>query len=517
MLNVLVPLLLGFSTLPRMDMTKKYDYVVVGAGASGMSFVDTLLSHSSEPLSIVLLDKRTAPGGHWNDAYGFVTLHQPARNYGVESTPLESGIKHPELLASREEVLAYYRTLLDTWRANGHDVDFVGGAAYDFASSTYTTADGSTATVAAPARKVVDARFTENDLPLHVRPKFAYNAEAIDLIPPNELPERDAAAAREARYCVLGAGKTGQDTVLYLRRVLKVPLEHILWVMPTPVWITARDPPPTTKQITCMEFIDVALEAHAAAGAPADAAAGDAFLQRAFERLEADGRIYRIHPTAPPGKFMDATLNAEEVALLRECAPSICTGKGRVASIGDDGALTFAGGEVVPLPWAGAADGTPSPPTTFVHCTAGAFNFGASAAEAARPIFTSDDRITVQEVFQFPGFCFNGAVIAWLECQSQMSRDEKNRLCEMPPPADGPPAAPPLGPVAGNLGPLTAGHPLLVSLRNLRRWYATPGMGEWLHSLRLFSLRMNGYSLEEGRALAERNHAGLVDAGIERS
>ena len=40
-------------------------------------------------------------------------------------------------------------------------------------------------------------------------------------------------------------------------------------------------------------------------------------------------------------------------------------------------------------------------------------------------------------------------------------------------------------------------------------------MGEWLHSLRLFSLTMNGYSLAEGRALAEKNHAALVAAGVE--
>ena len=71
-----------------------------------------------------------------------------------------------------------------------------------------------------------------------------------------------------------------------------------------------------------------------------------------------------------------------------------------------------------------------------------------------------------------------------------------------------------LGPVAGTIGALDAGHPLLVSLRNLRRWYATDGMGEWLHGLRLFSLTMNGYSLEEGKALAEKNYEGLVKAGI---
>jgi len=39
-------------------------------------------------------------------------------------------------------------------------------------------------------------------------------------------------------------------------------------------------------------------------------------------------------------------------------------------------------------------------------------------------------------------------------------------------------------------------------------------MGEWLHSLRLFSLTMNGYTLEEGRALVERNVKGLIEAGV---
>ena len=68
---------------------------------------------------------------------------------------------------------------------------------------------------------------------------------------------------------------------------------------------------------------------------------------------------------------------------------------------------------------------------------------------------------------------------------------------------------------SGLLGALGRGHPLLVSLRNLRRWYATPGMGEWLHGLRLFSLTMNGYTLDEGKALIAKVHDGLVAAGIE--
>ena len=178
---------------------------------------------------------------------------------------------------------------------------------------------------------------------------------------------------------------------------------------------------------------------------------------------------------------------------------------------------------------------------------AGAFNFGASAAEPKRPVWGGEGgrKITVQDIYQFPGFCFNGAVIAWLEAQARsrpisplaqaspsaptpslvpgrrvqthLSADEKNARCELPPPPPPPGGgAPPpaLGATAGVVGALEAGHPLLVSLRNLGRWYDTPGMGEWLHSLRLFSLTNNGYSLEEGRALAARLREGLAAAGV---
>ena len=63
------------SRIPEMT-AGAVDYLVVGAGASGMAFVDTLLLHKTEPVSVLLLDKRTQPGGHWQDAYDFATLHR---------------------------------------------------------------------------------------------------------------------------------------------------------------------------------------------------------------------------------------------------------------------------------------------------------------------------------------------------------------------------------------------------------------------------------------------------------
>ena len=61
------------------------DYLVVGAGASGVAFVDALVAEAD--VEVTMLDRRPAPGGHWLDAYPFVRLHTPSAYYGVNSLP----------------------------------------------------------------------------------------------------------------------------------------------------------------------------------------------------------------------------------------------------------------------------------------------------------------------------------------------------------------------------------------------------------------------------------------------
>ena len=65
------------------------DYLIVGSGAVGMAFADVLLSETEATITIV--DRYPAPGGHWNVAYPFVTLHQPSAFYGVSSKELGKG------------------------------------------------------------------------------------------------------------------------------------------------------------------------------------------------------------------------------------------------------------------------------------------------------------------------------------------------------------------------------------------------------------------------------------------
>src|SRR5215831_19317442 len=69
------------------DMAKiETDYLVVGAGASGLAFADTLVAEAEAEVTVI--DRRHGPGGHWQDAYPFVRLHSPSAFYGVNSLAL---------------------------------------------------------------------------------------------------------------------------------------------------------------------------------------------------------------------------------------------------------------------------------------------------------------------------------------------------------------------------------------------------------------------------------------------
>ncbi len=90
------------------------DYLIVGAGAVGMAFADSVLAADTNA-TMVIVDRHDRPGGHWNDAYPFVRLHQPSSMYGVNSAQLGSGvIDHSGLnagfheLASGHEVLSHF-------------------------------------------------------------------------------------------------------------------------------------------------------------------------------------------------------------------------------------------------------------------------------------------------------------------------------------------------------------------------------------------------------------------------
>ena len=118
------------------------DYLVVGAGAMGMAFTDALIDHAD--VHVTLVDRRHAAGGHWQDAYPFVQLHQASLFYGVASTVLGSGAVQqsgPEAglqeRARQSEIQAYYDDILHRRFIGSGRVTFLGGSEYHTDGSSH--------------------------------------------------------------------------------------------------------------------------------------------------------------------------------------------------------------------------------------------------------------------------------------------------------------------------------------------------------------------------------------------
>jgi hypothetical protein len=195
------------SSADGVPVSLETDYLVIGAGAVGMAFVDELL-HGDRRAQVVLVERRATPGGHWNDAYPFVRLHQPALYYGVNSEPLGDG---GEDLVSKGQILGYYDRVLQKLLRTRRLV---------FLPQSHHEGEGRVRSLVAPARRyavrfrrrLVDGTYTGITVPSTTAPRYEVD-EGVDLCPVNGI----AALARpRRRYVVIGAGKTGMDAALHL-------------------------------------------------------------------------------------------------------------------------------------------------------------------------------------------------------------------------------------------------------------------------------------------------------------
>ena len=171
----------------------KTDYLVVGAGAMGMAFTDALIDHAD--VHVTLVDRRHAPGGHWQDAYPFVQLHQASLFYGVASTVLGSGEVQqggPEAglqeRARRAEIQHYYDTILHRRFIGSGRVTFLAGSEYhnDGSSHLVTSRVSGETTSVDVRRRVVDATYLSPTIPATTPPPFGI-ADGVRVVAINEL------------------------------------------------------------------------------------------------------------------------------------------------------------------------------------------------------------------------------------------------------------------------------------------------------------------------------------------
>ncbi|OBA61743.1 hypothetical protein A5647_11020 [Mycobacterium sp. 1100029.7] len=291
------------------------DYLVVGAGAMGMAFLDTLVSETEA--RVVVVDRNDVPGGHWTAAYPFVRLHQPSVFYGVNSLRLgrdtidqagwNQGLYE---LASAGEVCGYYdhvmrQQLLPTGRVHYFPMSEYLGA------GRFATLSGAEHTVTV-TRRVVDATYMHVTVPA-MRPPPYEVAPGVACIPPNDLPGRPA----HEHYVVVGAGKTGIDTCLWLLGHGIAP-QRLTWIMPRDSWLLDR----ATMQPGSMFADRIKSGFIAQLRAIRDATSPDDL----FTRLEEAGTLLRIDPAVRPTMYRCATVTRTELEQLRRIADIVRQG-----------------------------------------------------------------------------------------------------------------------------------------------------------------------------------------------
>jgi hypothetical protein len=368
-------------------MTETCDYLVKGAGAFAMAFVDTLLRETGA--TVLMVDRRHAPGGHWNDAYPFVRLHQPSACYGVASRKLgldridSSGFnKGYYELASGIEVAGYFHavmqeTFLPSGRVRYYPMSEVsdGGEIKSLLSGERTAV-----TV---KKKFVDATHLETSVPqTHTR---AYSvADGFTCIPPNDLPR---IAPQFGCFTVLGAGKTALDTVSWLLAG-GAPADRIAWVLPRDPWVVNRKMFQPGEELFETGMTALADQYEISARAKT--------IREICEQMEEAGNWMRLDKAVWPTMFHAATLTDNEMSHLRQVER--CIRKGRVRAL-ERGRMVLDEGAV-----------DVEPDTLFVDCTARGLSRNVNDTT---PVF-SRGRIDLQMIRIYQP-TFSGALIAHME------------------------------------------------------------------------------------------------------
>lgn len=369
------------------------DYLVVGAGAAGMAFVDALVDHAD--VRVALVDRRPAPGGHWLAAYPFVRLHQASVFYGVASTVLGGRVQTdgPERglheRATQPEIVDYYAAVLDRLVATGR-VEFLPGTEYAGGRTVGTAATGERLTV--PERcRIVDATYLSPAIPAESPAPFAVAPDAR-VVPVNDLPR---AVDLPSQYVVVGSGKTATDAIVWLLGRGTDP-GAICWVRPRDPWMLNR----AVVQPDPAVFLGMAADIM-------ESAARSSSLVEVFHRLEEAGVMLRIDRSVTPTMAKTPTLASWELDLLRTVDHVVRRGHVRAV---ERGRLHFAGTQL------SIADDA-----VVVHCAADGLRLRPTV-----PVW-APGAITLQPIRSgFP--CFGAALIGYLEATRDDDAD-KNRLC----------------------------------------------------------------------------------------
>jgi hypothetical protein len=378
------------------------DYLIIGSGAMGMAFADVLLTETDA--SMIIIDKHHKPGGHWNDAYPFVRLHQPSDFYGVSSHELSKGRKDQigfnkglNELASGAAVSAYFDEIMQHHFLPSGRVAYYPMCEYHGDNSFSSLLTGVHYEVNVK-KKIVDCTYLKTSVPSTHKPNFSLS-EGVHFMPLNELPGINNPPAG---FVVIGGGKTGIDACLWLLEN-NVDPEKITWIVSRDSWLLSRE-----KTQPTAEFFEATI------GAQADqfeAIAQSSSVDNLFDRLEAAGIFVRIDQNQKPTMFHGATISQLELEAMRQ-----------IKNVVRMGHVQHIGYKEITL-----QDGKIPTSTKHVHIDCSARAISNLAIE---PIFQGK-LIKPQTVRAYQPV-FSAALIAYVEVTYEADK-KKNQLCQVVP------------------------------------------------------------------------------------
>lgn len=416
------------------------DYLVVGAGAMGMAFVDTLLTDTKDT-KIAIVDRYARPGGHWTIAYPFVRLHQPSDFYGVNSRRLGEGQidqvgwnKGLYELAGVDEICAYYSTVMQRTFLPSGRVTYYPKHEY-LSGGTFRSLVTDQKFQVTENTRIVDATYMKVRVPAMAPPLY-HVSKGVTLITPNDLPK---ITRPHKEYAVVGAGKTGIDACLWL-------LSHgvdpglIRWIIPRDSWFIPRgalQPGPGFEKSNAASITATNTSIMAATS-----------LDDLFRRLESHAQLKRLDERVKPTMFRCASVSLAELDQIKKLSKIVR--QGRVVRLDVD-KVTLERASYVP-----------TPDTLYIDCTADAL-----ARLEPVPVFQGN-QITLQSV-RYCQQVFSAAFIAHVETAYD-DEQKKNELCHVV------------------LHPDKCADYLSVTMEshlNGLRWAAEPKTAAWLSQARL--------------------------------
>jgi hypothetical protein len=427
------------------------DYLVVGAGALGMSFVDSVIDHSDA--DVVMVERRHRPGGHWLDAYPFVQLHQPSRYYGVNSIPLGQDRLEPDGMdagfyerASGAEICGYFDEVMrHRFLASGR-VRFFPMCDY-LGERRFRSRVTDRVTDVTVRSHVVDATYMASRVPATDPAPFDV-ADGVRCVPVGELTRLEIPAAG---YVIVGGGKTALDAICWLLDRGTDP-DDITWSRPRDSWILNRAFFQPGQPQT---FAGVVLQLEAMVESES--------VQQVFERLERAEVMLRTDRAVVPTMMKGGTVSVGELEQLRRIENVVRLG--HVDRI-EPYQIVLEQGSI-----------PTTPDHLHVHCAASGLS-----DNPPRAIFT-DDTITLQLVTRV-GLTLSGALQGFLETTGRTT-EEKNRLCL---------------PTGMPHTPFDYLRVILAGISTEMRWLDAPDLQEWLDGSRLNLLRGLG---EKDRAIVQ--------------